>query len=136
MNDLVFTVPAKEWTVEEFDRQVRGFKAKLVAFGDVFVGQQPEKPVVPGTKSSQVEAAEVNGMPWRGSSFSAEIVQRVLKMKPTETIFLEYNSPRLAQKRALNAVNYFRQITNEHVYIRTSMVTKGEKRGVQIRRVA
>ena len=37
MNDLVFTVPAKEWTVEEFDRQVRGFKAKLVAFGDVFI---------------------------------------------------------------------------------------------------
>jgi hypothetical protein len=136
MNDLVFTVPAKEWTVEEFDRQVRGFKAKLVAFGDVFIAApvteaKPEPVAQPAAKQDYRQ--DNLDKHW---GFSAEVVRRVLDLKPFETIFMEHPNPALAQARALTALCQFRKETGDAVYIRTSRVVKGERRGVQIRRVA
>jgi hypothetical protein len=136
MNDLVFTVPAAEWTVEEFDRQVRGFKAKLVAFGDVFI-------TAPVTEAKPEPAAQpVAKRDYRQDNldkhwgFSAEVVRKVLELKPFETIFVEHSNPPLAQARALTALCQFRKEAGEAVYIRTSRVMKGERRGIQIRRVA
>lgn len=136
MNDLVFTVPAKEWTVEEFDRQVRGFKAKLVAFGDVFIAAsvteaKPEPEVQPVAKRDYRQ--DNLDKHW---GFSAEVVRKVLDLKPFETIFMEHPNPPLAQARALTALCQFRKESGDAVYIRTSRVIKGERRGIQIRRVA
>jgi hypothetical protein len=136
MNDLVFTVPANEWTVEEFDRQVRGFKAKLVAFGDVFIAEpvveaKPEPAADPVAKRDYRQ--DNLDKHW---GFSAEVVRKVLELKPFETIFVEHSNPPLAQARALTALCQFRKEAGEAVYIRTSRVMKGERRGIQIRRVA
>jgi hypothetical protein len=140
VTDLVFMVPAKEWTVEEFDRQMRGFRAKLVAFGDVFTERQPEKQPeqkpAKGMRVSSVDAMEADGCDWRGANFRAEVIRQVLKLKPMQTILIESSVPHAAQKQVLNSLNYFRKMTEQHVYVRTSVITKGDKRGVQVRRVA
>lgn len=128
MNDLVFMVPANEWTVEEFERQMRGFRAKLIAFGDVFVVPQQPVEVANESKGTLLFVKE--------PSFSTAIVKQVLDMKVHDTIFVENSNPKLTQVRSLTAVSAFRKKTKSALYIRTSMVTKGDKRGVQIKRIA
>lgn len=146
MTKLTLTVPVQEWTLDQFDREVRGFRAMLVAYGDVFKAEaapvQPASVVVQPVAKPVAETVVLKPRVSRkvrrkvfARGFSGQVIQNVLKLQPGEAAFIPHDKPAKAQVQALTAVQAFRKLMKKELRIRTSVVTAGSNTGVQVRRV-
>jgi hypothetical protein len=133
MNDLVFMVPANEWTVEEFERQMRGFRAKLIAFGDVFKGEAA--PVAVPAKKPKKERARPLGVTIR-QSYRGQVLGVITKLAVGQMTFFPHADTDHTQRRICNAVYDHRKLTGEKLHVRTSCVKDGDTTGVRVMRIA
>ena len=129
MDNHTLTVIPGTWTVEEFDKRVRGFRAALVAYGDVFKDE-----AAPAQKSKK-ERARPFGASIR-QSFRGQVLGVIAKLKVGQMTFFPHEDVDNGQRRICNAVYDHRRLTGEALYVRTSRVTVGNTPGVRVMRVA
>lgn len=157
MDHHTLTVIPNTWTVEEFDRQVRGFRAALLAYGDVFKADAQPVPVstpapalvkLKAPTAAPVPLGEIVALPSDGvdvtkpkvpavqGEFRHRVLRAVLALKLGERIFVHHKAPRRAQTAVLNRVQQYSKKTNQLVRVTTAIAPAGENPGLYIRRVA
>ena len=157
MDNHTLTVIPNTWTVDEFDRQVRGFRAALLAFGDVFKADttpvpvltpapvlvQPKAPAARSIPLGDIVALPSDGVdptirktPVVLGEFRHQVLNAVLALKLNERIFVRHKSPRRAQSAVLNRVLQYSRQTNQTIRVTTAIAPAGETPGLYIRRVA
>ena len=149
MDNHTLTVIPGTWTVEEFDKRVRGFRAALIAYGDVFkadtapVLAQPKAPAAQSIPLGDIVALPSDGVdptirktPVVLGEFRHQVLNAVLALKLNERIFVRHKSPRRAQSAVLNRVLQYSRQTNQTIRVTTAIAPAGETPGLYIRRVA
>jgi len=158
MDNHTLTVIPGTWTVDEFDKRVRGLRAALIAYGDVFktnaapvvVAQAPTPVLVqPKAPTAQpIPLGEIVALPSDGidvairnvpavqGEFRHRVLTAVLELKLGERIFVHHKAPRRAQSAVLNRVQQYCKQTNQTVRVTTAIAPVGENPGLYIRRVA
>lgn len=135
MDNHTLTVIPGTWTVEEFDKRVRGFRAALIAYGDVFKADTAPVPApAPAPVQKKQRAAPV-GVPIR-QSFRSQLLGVITKLKVGETAFIPHEDVRYAQRHICNSVYDHRRLTGKALHVRTSKVEAGDTTGVRVMRVA
>jgi hypothetical protein len=133
MDNHTLTVIPGTWTVDEFDKRVRGFRAALIAYGDVFKGEAAPAPAA--AKKPKKERARPFGVSIR-QSFRGQVLGVITKLKVGQMTFFPHVETDHTQRRICNAVYDHRRLTGENLHIRTSRVTVGNTPGVRVMRVA
>lgn len=157
MDNHTLTVIPGTWTVDEFDKRVRGLRAALIAYGDVFkVDAAPVSVLTPVPTLVQPKApaaqtiplGEIVALPSDGvdvtirkvpavlGEFRHQVLTAVLGLKLGERIFVHHKAPRRAQSAVLNRVQQYCKQTNQTVRVTTAIAPVGENPGLYIRRVA
>lgn len=149
MDNHTLTVIPGMWTVEEFDKRVRGFRAALIAYGDVFktdtgpVLAQSKAPAARSIPLGDIVALPSDGVdptirktPVVLGEFRHQVLNAVLALKLNERIFVRHKSPRRAQSAVLNRVLQYSKQTNQTIRVTTAIAPAGETPGLYIRRVA
>lgn len=157
MDNHTLTVIPGTWTVDEFDRRVRGFRAALIAYGDVFKTDtvpvvvhapvtgsvQPKVPTAQPVPLGEIVVLPSDGIdvtirnvPAVQGEFRHRVLTAVLGLKLGERIFVNHKSPRRAQSAVLNRVQQYCKQTNQTVRVTTAIAPVGENPGLYIRRVA
>lgn len=133
MDNHTLTVIPGTWTVDEFDKRVRGLRAALIAYGDVFKAEAAPAPA-PAPVQKKPRAVPV-GVSIR-QSFRSQVLGVVTKLKVGEMAFIPHEDARYAQRHICNSVYDHRRLTGKALHVRTSKVEAGETTGVRVMRVA
>ena len=134
MDNHTLTVIPGTWTVEEFDKRVRGFRAALVAYGDVFKVEAASAPAPASEEKKPQRAGPFHFHSRR--SFKGQVVDIVTKLKVGDAIFVPTLHVNKFQSRICSAVYDHRNETGAALYVRTTGVRAGDNTGVRVERVA
>ena len=132
------TVIPEMWTVEEFDKRVRGFRAALIAYGDVFKAAAAPAPVpapVPVPVPKKPRAKPVGER--LGTSYHKDILSILTRLKVGEVTFFPHVDPKYAQLRICTAACDYRKKVKKVLHVRTTRtLTPNGSPGVRVKRVA
>ena len=134
MDNHTLTVIPGTWTVEDFDKRVRGFRAALVAYGDVFkmtVAPAPTPVPVPKKPRAKPVGARL------GTSYHSDILSILSRLKVGEVTFFPHVDPKYAQSRICTAACDYRRKQKKMLHVRTTRtLSPNGSPGVRVKRVA
>ena len=134
MDNHTLTVIPGTWTVDEFDKRVRGLRAALIAYGDVFkVTAAPAPAPVPVAKKPRAKPVGER----LATSYHKDILSILTRLKVGEVTFFPHVDPKYAQLRICTAACDYRKKANKALHVRTTRtLSPNGSPGVRVKRVA